>query len=100
MLKSPRSIHASELKGPEQFLREVVEPCRPVVLRGLVKDWPIVAAGGLSPLAVRDHLKPLDAGGDIEAFFGAPAIAGKYFYSGDLRGFNFDRRRMKFAVAI
>jgi hypothetical protein len=100
MPESPRSFDARDLKDPEQFLREVVEPCRPVVLRGLVKDWPIVAAGRLSPLAVRDHLKPLDAGGDIEAFFGAPAIAGKYFYSGDLRGFNFDRRRMKFAAAI
>jgi Cupin-like domain len=100
MLKSPRSIHASELKGPEQFLREVVEPCRPVVLRGLVKDWPLVAAGRLSPSAVRDHLEPLDVGGDIEAFFGAPAIAGKYFYTEDLKGFNFERRRMKFAAAL
>jgi Cupin-like domain len=100
MSESPRSIEGKDLKGPEQFLREVVEPCRPVVLRGLVKDWPIVAAGRHSPSAVRDHLKPLDAGGDIEAFFGAPAIAGKYFYTEDLKGFNFERRRMKFGLAL
>jgi hypothetical protein len=100
MPESPRSIDAFDLKGPEQFLREVVEPCRPAVLRGLVKDWPIVAAGRLSPSAVRDHLKPLDAGGEIEAFFGAPGIAGKYFYTEDLKGFNFERRRMKFAAAL
>ena len=100
MTESPRSIEGRDLKGPEQFLREVVEPCRPVVLRGLVKDWPIVAAGRHSPSAVRDHLKPLDVGGDIEAFFGAPTIAGKYFYTEDLKGFNFERRRMKFALAL
>jgi hypothetical protein len=100
MPESPRSIDASDLTGPEQFLRDVVQPCRPVVLRGLVKDWPIVAAGRLSPAAVRDHLKPLDAGGEIEAFFGAPAIAGKYFYTEDLKGFNFERRRMKFVAAL
>jgi Cupin-like domain len=100
MSESPRSIEGRDLKGPEQFLREVVEPCRPVVLRGLVKDWPIVAAGRHSPSAVRDHLKPLDVGGDIEAFFGAPAIAGKYFYTEDLKGFNFERRRMKFGSAL
>jgi Cupin-like domain len=100
MSESPRSIEGKDLKGPEQFLREVVEPCRPVVLRGLVKDWPIVAAGRHSPSAVRDHLKPLDVGGDIEAFFGAPAIAGKYFYTEDLKGFNFERRRMKFGSAL
>jgi hypothetical protein len=100
MSESPRSIEGRDLEGPEQFLREVVEPCRPVVLRGLVKDWPIVAAGRQSPSAVRDHLKPLDVGGDIEAFFGAPAIAGKYFYTEDLKGFNFERRRMKFGLAL
>jgi len=100
MSESPHSIEGKDLTGPEQFLREVVEPCRPVVLRGLVKDWPIVAAGRQSPSAVRDHLKPLDAGGDIEAFFGAPAIAGRYFYTEDLKGFNFERRRMKFGLAL
>jgi hypothetical protein len=98
--ESPRSIAALDLDGPEQFLREVVEPCRPVVLRGLIKDWPIVEAGRLSPSAVRDHLIPLDAGGQIEAFFGAPAIEGKYFYTEDLKGFNFERRRMKFREAL
>ena len=100
MPESPRTIDARDLKDPEQFLREVVEPCRPVVLRGLVTDWPIVAAGRLSPSAVRDHLKPLDIGGEIEAFFGTTAIAGKYFYTEDMKGFNFERRRMKFSSAL
>jgi Cupin-like domain len=100
MPESPRSIAAKDLEDPQQFLREVVEPCRPVVLRGLVEDWPIVAAGRQSPSAVRDHLKPLDVGGDIEAFFGAPSIAGKYFYTENLKGFNFERRRMKFGLAL
>jgi hypothetical protein len=100
MPESPRTIDASNLEGPEQFLAEVVAPCRPVLLRGLVQAWPIVAAGRISPSAVRDHLKPLDAGGEIEAFFGAPAIAGKYFYTDDLKGFNFERRRMKFGDAL
>jgi hypothetical protein len=100
MPESPRSIDGRDLKDPEQFLREVVEPCLPVVLRGLVDDWRITAAGRRSPAAVRDHLLPLDAGGEIEAFFGAPAIEGKYFYTDDLKGFNFERRRMKLRDAI
>src|ERR1700690_1798309 len=100
MPETPGSIDARDLEGPPQFIRDVVEPCRPVILRGLVRDWPIVAAGRLSPSAVRDHLLPLDAGGEIEAFFGAPEIAGRYFYTEDLKGFNFERRRMKFAAAL
>jgi hypothetical protein len=42
----------------------------------------------------------MDAGGEIEAFFGAPTIAGKYFYTENLQGFNFERRRMKFCAAL
>jgi hypothetical protein len=49
---------------------------------------------------VQDHLMPLDAGGQIEAFFGAPAIEGKYFYTDDLKSFNFERRRMRFREAL
>jgi hypothetical protein len=100
MPENLRSIEGRDLDGPEQFLRDVVEPCQPVVLRGLVRDWPIVEAGRLSPPAVRDHLLPLATGGQIEAFFGAPAIAGKYFYAENMQGFNFERRRMTFGEAV
>jgi hypothetical protein len=92
--------HGAACSSPDQFLREVVDPCRPLILRGLVRDWQAVQAGRRSPQALSDYLLSLDAGAEIEVFFGAPAIAGKYFYSDDLRGFNFERRRMKLAAAI
>jgi hypothetical protein len=100
MAEGPCSVDGRDLKDREQFLREVVEPCRPVVLRGLVNEWPLVAAGRLSPRSVCDHLLPWDAGGQIDAFFGAAAIAGKYYYTDDLKGFNFERRRMNLRDAL
>ncbi|HEY6452224.1 MAG TPA: cupin-like domain-containing protein [Steroidobacteraceae bacterium] len=96
----PREIAGRELGGPEQFLHEVVEPCRPVVLRGLISHWPVVEAGARSPAAFRDYLAQFDAGGQAEAFVGASQIAGKYYYSDDLKGFNFERRQMSFAAAL
>ncbi len=68
----------------------------PVVLRGLVKDWPLVAAGA-SPQEACDYLLGFDAGAAAEAFVGQPAIAGRFFYAPDLRGFNFERRKGSFA---
>jgi hypothetical protein len=100
MPEGPRSVDGRDLKDRDQFLREVVQACRPVVLRGLVNDWPIVAAGRRSPQAVRDYLLPWDTGGQVDAFFGTQAISGKYYYSDDLKGFNFERRRMKFREVI
>jgi cupin-like protein len=96
----PREIAARSLAGPDAFLREIVEPCQPVVIRGLVSDWPAVQASGRSPAAFRDYLAQFDAGEQTEAFFGEPQIAGKYYYRDDMQGFNFERRRMRFADAL
>jgi hypothetical protein len=93
-------IGGSSLGSPEQFLRDIVEPCRPVILRGLVGHWPVVAAGRKTPAALRAYLGQFDGGGEMEAFFGAPQIAGKYYYSEGLDGFNFERRRMGFGAAL
>jgi hypothetical protein len=100
MPQSPREIDGEHLTSPAQFLSEVVEPCRPVVIRGLVGEWPVVAAGRRSPEAFREHLAPFDVGGALEVFFGDPSIAGKYYYNDDLKGFNFERRRMNFSDAL
>jgi Cupin-like domain len=84
-----------------QFLRDVVVPCRPLILRNLVSDWPVVRAGLQSPSALQQYLLGFGRGREVEAFFGAPAIAGKYYYeSDDLKGFNFERRRVSFADAL
>jgi len=91
-----------EISGPlsaESFLREVVLPCRPVVLRGLVKDWPVVQASA-SAAKVRDYVGRFDAGLEMQAFIGEPRIAGKYYYADDLKGFNFERRTMRLGAAL
>jgi hypothetical protein len=81
------------------FQQQVVQACRPVVIRGLVADWPVVkAARGLR--ALRDYLAAFDAGGRVEVFIGDPAIRGKYYYNPGLQGFNFERRMMKLIEAV
>ena len=96
----PAEIAGRELASHADFLREVVQPCHPVVMRGLVSHWPVVEAGSASPAALRKYLGLFDVGAQTEAFFGAAAIAGKYFYSDDLRGFNFQRRATTFTEAL
>jgi len=95
-----REIPGADIADSEQFLREIAEPCEPVVLRGLVAHWPSVVAATLSPRDFRAYVAPFDAGGTAQAFFGEPGIAGKYFYSDDLKGFNFERRQIAFAAVL
>ena len=99
MPQAPTEIAGSELE-PARFQREVVHGCLPVVIRGLVTDWPIVKAARESPRAVKDYLAPLDAGTPVEVFVGDPSIHGKYYYNEGLRGFNFERRMMKLTDAM
>src|SRR6185312_11063785 len=87
------------ITSAEQFLQDVVLPCRPAVLRGLVKSWPVVQAAQ-SASAFRNYINRFDAGGEMDAFFGAPHIAGKYYYADDMQGFNFERRKMRLAAAL
>ena len=95
-----REVDGRELSSPAQFLREIVEPCLPVVMRGLVSGWPVVHAATRSVEDFQGYLARFDNGGETEAFVGNPQIAGKYYYAEDLKGFNFERRRMRFADAL
>jgi hypothetical protein len=100
MAKMLREVDGRELSSPAQFLREVAEPCLPVVMRGLVGGWPAVHAATRSAEDLQGYLARFDNGGETEAFVGDPKIAGKYYYAADLKGFNFERRRMRFADAV
>jgi hypothetical protein len=91
---------AADGLNAETFRREIVAPCRPVVLRGLVRSWPAVQAGGVSAAAFGDYLTRFVADREMEAFVGDAQVAGRYNYSDDLTGFNFERRTMTLRVAI
>ena len=99
MSHAPTEIAGSDLQ-PARFQQEIVRESRPVVIRGLVADWPVVKAARGSPRALRDYLAAFDAGGHVEVFIGDPAIRGKYYYNPGLQGFNFERRTMKLIEAV
>lgn len=69
---------------------EVIEDRdEPAVFRGMVADWPAVAAARGSSEALAFYLTELDEGAKIRAFVGDPKAGGRFFYSDDLLGFNF-----------
>jgi len=96
---APKEIAGRELTQ-ERFQGDVIEGCQPVVIRGLVEDWPVVRAARDSPRALMTYIATFDVGARVEAYFGDPGIAGKYYYSEDLKGFNFERRTMKLLEAL
>jgi hypothetical protein len=73
--------------------RDQIRPAgEPVVLKGLVDDWPTVRAARESPRALADALRRFDRG-RMPNVIEVPATAkGQLFYREDLGGMNFTRR--------
>ncbi len=73
---------------------------RPVVLRGLVRDWPFVQAACTSFDAARAYLGRHYRDAAVVAMLGAPDIDGRFFYNDDLSGFNFAPLRVKLDAVL
>jgi hypothetical protein len=61
----------------------------PVVLRGLVKDWPLVKQAKISNQAAQSYLRQYYNQNKIRAFMADAKHQGRFFYNADLSGFNF-----------
>ena len=62
---------------------------QPVILKGLVKDWPLVQAGQESPLKVMDELEKHDSKQPMLAYTAGPEIKARFGYNKTCTGFNF-----------
>ena len=68
---------------------EVYASVEPVVIRGLVADWPLVKMGQKSFRDAGDYLKGFYQNLPVAASIGDPDIDGRIFYNEDFSGFNF-----------
>jgi hypothetical protein len=74
-------------------LAELLEAGRPVVLRGLVRDWSLVLAGLESPQAAMGHLRAHYNGRPVQYSWGPPETAGRPFYNEGFTALNCEVRR-------
>lgn len=76
----------------EQFEREIVPGGRPAVMRGLCANWPAVAAGAEGEETLVAYLRGHANSEPFQTWFGEPAIEGRFGYTPDFRGFNYERK--------
>jgi hypothetical protein len=84
----------------QKFAEVVADRDEPAVFRGLVSNWPIVAAARTSLDELSACLSSLDCGARIRAFIGEPEARGRFFYSEELEGFNFKVGETRFSQLI
>lgn len=72
---------------------DVVAADEPRVFRGAAADWALVQAGLEGPRQAADLLRSAWSGRDVVVYRGAPDIAGRFFYTDAVDGFNFTGTR-------
>jgi hypothetical protein len=86
-----RPIAEYEEVDRARFVGEIRPLGQPAVLRGLVADWPAVAAGRRSAIALADYLRRFAVQREVPVLVGPPEIEGRFFYREGLRALNFSR---------
>lgn len=73
-----------------RFDTEIQPVGEPVILRGLVSDWPLVQAGRQGSTDLADHLKAVAPDCPVRTFRQPNAAGTRFFYKPDFSGFTFD----------
>jgi hypothetical protein len=86
---------------PDRFpLGELLSESVPVVLKAMVRSWPLVQAGLRSDGEAMAYLKGFYNGRTVGTYFGPPEIDGRLFYNEAFTDLNFDVRRAPLAQTL
>lgn len=91
-MPTPPPVPEFQAVDRARFDAEIVPAGRPAILRGLVADWPIVAASRRSAEALAAYLRAGATDAAAEAWFGDPAIRGRFDFADGFAGFNHERK--------
>ena len=80
-----------EMHGVDRarFEAEILPGDTAVILRGVAADWPVVAKGRESPLALAQYLIDRDNGCPVGALMTRPEEGGRLFFDATMTGFNY-----------
>ena len=100
VLQGAAAIPEQHVVDRARFQSDIVPAAQPVVLRGLVADWPAAQLGRESADTICRYLAGLDNGTPVDAIMLAPQEKGRIFYNAAFDGFNFLRNRLPISRII
>lgn len=79
---------------------DLLQSTQPVLMRGLVKDWPMVQAALDSEQAYCDYLRQFGADTKLSLWRAPPEAGGRFFYNAEFSGFNFHQLDCSFGTLL
>ncbi len=86
--------------GPRDLGTDILQSTEPLVLRGLVRDWPAVQAAQRSDHDLAGYLLSHWRDATVGIMLAPPEAQGRLFYNDDFTGFNFERKVGRFDVVL
>lgn len=90
MLRARRKIKEISIGKEKKVPIEVFSLEEPLILRGLVADWPIVNEAKKSIFGALEYIRQFYTGKPITFYRGSSELQGRLFYNDDYSGFNFE----------
>lgn len=95
MSAGPRPVRVLEGLSPDRLpFAELMAADEPALLKGVVRDWPMVAAGARSAEEAAAYLKTFYGGRPVVGSTAPPEAGGRYFYDDTLTRLNFAPTRV------
>lgn len=98
-LDSLPSVRTTTAHTPDE-LNALVEAAEPIILKGAIDHWPVLAAAAQSPATLDTYLKEIDSGAPVPVMEAPPSTGGRFGYSADLREFSFTKRNRPLAETL
>lgn len=94
------AIEEIRCTGCAADLRGIVDRARPLVLRGLCADWPLVRLSRQSDTAFAQELARHDSGAPVDVLLLAPEAEGVVGYNAAMDGFNYEHFRVSVTLVL
>jgi len=95
MMTIEKSVREVGGLGPDELPPEILTSAEPLLLKGVVAEWPVVRAAKDSAQSADRYVRQFYQNATIGAFFAAPDSEGRIFYNEELSGFNFQKVMLK-----
>jgi hypothetical protein len=94
------SIEIVEGCTPDAIPDFVFSSAKPLILKSLVKQWPVVEAAGQSPEAAFQYICGFYNNELVNSAVGNSDNDGSIFYNADFSGFNYQRQRIRLDAVL
>ena len=100
MTNAPVAIEEYDDASQPIGLADIVGRDRPLVIRGLCRDWPLVKLAAQSDTAFAQGLAALDDGSEVDALLMPPSEDGVIGYNAHFDGFNYEHHRVSITQGL